>query len=186
MRNIRIKNGSGIFYMIDGKNMGVFGVSLHNKLEIPGGRYDVADADLVHTAVRESIEECGIHPKFYSMLVQYIKKNCVSTELKYGRGKYVIYFVKIQDFNLDEANAAASNRLNEFLTMGVSQKKLLSSLVEMKRFVLSDMGRRVKNVRNRDNAFINTNDFKKKMYYATINSPVFKTTFTFVDFNSKM
>jgi 8-oxo-dGTP pyrophosphatase MutT (NUDIX family) len=189
----RQKNGAGIFYIIDDPESGrnyppqsVFGISVNGNLEIPGGKQEMDDKTLIHTAVRESIEECGIHPKFYPKLIKHIQSHKVCSELAYGNGKYVIYMVKIKSFDFSAANEAAENRISTFATMDFKQKQILSPLVEMKKFVpMTGLIR--EGVRNRDKAFMMSDDFVDTMNALSESDiPVFGKVFDFVDFNSTL
>jgi 8-oxo-dGTP pyrophosphatase MutT (NUDIX family) len=183
------KNGAGIFYILsDALNIkAICGVSVNGKLEIPGGKCEKGDPSIIHSAVRESVEELGLHPKLYSKLVNHIQKYNIKTEIKYKNGKYVTYIVKINGFNFKQANSAAFRRLKMFNSMKKSRKNLLRPLVEMKKFELVDItSDDVTNMRNRDRCFINNTVFMHQAHELACNYdiPVFNEPFEFIDFNS--
>ena len=194
------KNGAGIFYLVasdrPSRRYAVFGKSrFKDELEIPGGKQDPEDISIIHAAERESVEEFGLHPKFHQKLVDFIKKNNYSVSLNYPNGRYVLYMVKIKDFDFEKANAAAGNRLQVFSNLDKQGQDDLHTLVEMREFVPVNMWEDVGGkkcairgvpVRGRDCYLMHRNDFIKKMYHLSRHEeiPMFEEPFEFIDFKS--
>jgi 8-oxo-dGTP pyrophosphatase MutT (NUDIX family) len=182
--------GAGILYLISSdppsKRRAVFGISANGELEIPGGRSDESDKSAIHTAVRESIEECGIHPNIFYPLVSFIAANPWSVKIEKDGKYYILYIVKITEFDFAEATHAAVCRSQEFQITGINPH-----LVEMIGYVPVQMwgdigGRKCEvggfKLRDRDCAIIKNDTFLKTMYYVsrTQEVPVFDTRFSFI------
>ena len=194
------KNGAGILYVVDDPSLenttAVLAESTHSGLlEIPGGKQDKTDSSTVHTAVRESIEEFGLHPSLYRPMIQYIMKNTRTVALRHGSVTYVLYIVKISYFDFNAANSMAIRRLAAFKKLPKRDKTLLSPIVEMKSYIPIDIkisrhDKHIqvngKHVRHRDALLLKNKHLVPKItkLLMDMDTPPFPLRFTFVDFDS--
>lgn len=197
MTNVK-KNGAGILYLVVTDNpserYGIIGKSRHkHEWEIPGGKQDPTDPTMIFAAARESVEEVGLHPRFHKKLVKFITDNNYNVTLYYPNGKYVLYIVKIKQFDFEKANKAAAGRLKVFEKLdSISQNELhtLVELVEYKKINMwEEIGNRDKkyrdlSIRQRDIQLLRRDDLIDKVYYVSRTEaiPVFDESFEFIDF----
>lgn len=139
-------NGAGVLFLVMtpdkfGRYV-VMGISAEKPtLDIPGGRFDEEDGDLVNTAVREALEEVGIDSSLSAPLKEYLrshKKNIITYTSKDGNFSFTAYVVKIPSFDFAAANNAATKRLQTFHTLSKSNPSAanaMAHLVEMKGFM---------------------------------------------------
>lgn len=192
------KNGAGILYLVvddyPSKRYGILGKSRDkDEWEIPGGKQDPDDLSIIHTAVRESVEEFGLHPRFYKKLVDFVMKYPTNVSVCYLGGIYVLYIVKLKSFDFEKANANAACRIQVFGNLDYIGQSKLKPLVEMSEYGKLNMWeelacKKIKlngtPIRTRDANLLCRDDLIEKVYYASRSEkiPMFNEPFEFINF----
>jgi 8-oxo-dGTP pyrophosphatase MutT (NUDIX family) len=177
--------GAGILYLVMTDRLSdrhiILGLStLNNVWEIPGGSIESKDKSIVHTAVRESFEEFGIDSKHFDEMVRHILSNTNVVYVRNGIHKYNLYVVGIKEFNIEQANIAATKRLNEYAAKGGSHAH-----VEMSRYDKVNLWSWIhnkttdKNIRDRDLSLLNRADLITMLLKVSSDAYTFSNGFEF-------
>lgn len=111
----------------------------------------------------------------------------------YPNGKYVLYIVKIKQFDFEKANKAAAGRLKVFEKLDSISQNELHTLVELGEYKKINMWEEIGNrdkkyrdlsIRQRDIQLLRRDDLIDKVYYVSRTEaiPVFDESFEFIDF----